>query len=347
MNRLAPYFSLAAERRASDLHLRSGVAPRLRVDGDLTTVPHSAPIIDADILEFHRQHRGSRPFNHDDFAVELDGSSWRVNASNNQTGPALIARLVPRDIPSLDEIGVPSSFLDKIHQLRGVHLITGTTGSGKTTTLAAVIRHLANLPIKIITLEDPIEQRHAQNSPADIQQREFGLHFHDYPEAIRAALRQDPDVLLVGEMRDQATIRAVLTAAETGHMVISTMHNETARDAVSRILDACPMEAQSEHRCLVAKQLATCIAQQLVKRIGRGRVAVCEALVVSHAVAALIREGKIDRLQDEILRGNKEGMVSFTVALGNRYRSGVLTREAARNAAPDPKHFDLLFPQAV
>jgi twitching motility protein PilT len=344
MSRIAPLFSLALNKKASDLHLRAGVAPRLRVDGDIMTVPDFGAVNGEELISFHEQYRRGRPFNHDDFAVELEGCLWRVNASDNQTGPALIVRLVPPRIPSLEEIGLPPAFIEKIHQLRGVHLITGTTGSGKTTTLAAVVRHLSQLPIKIITLEDPIEQKHPQNANADIQQRELGQHFQNYPDAIRSALRQDPDVLLVGEMRDQATIRSVLTAAETGHMVISTMHNETAKDAVTRILDSCPSDAQAEHRGLVAKQLVTCVAQQLVKQQSGGRTAACELLVVTQAVASLIRDGKLDRLQDEIVRGGKDGMVSLTAALGQRFRSGHLSRERARDAAPDPKHFDVLFP---
>jgi twitching motility protein PilT len=346
MNRLTPFFTIALERGASDLHLRAGVVPRVRVDGEIALLEEFGKLDGADLLTFHAAHRRGRTFNHDDFAFEANGSLWRANASENQTGPALIVRLVPPHIPSLEEIGLPMAFLENIGRLRGVHLITGTSGSGKTTTLTALIRHLSRLPIKIITLEDPIEQLHAQDTRADVQQRELGQHFANYPDAIRAALRQDPDVLLVGELRDHATIRAVLTAAETGHMILATMHNETAKDAITRILDACPTDAQAEHRGLVAKQLVTCIAQQLVKRENGGRVAACELLIVTQAVSTLIREGKMDRLQDEIVRGAKEGMVSMTTALGLRFRSGHFSRDAARAAAPDLKHFDLLFPKS-
>lgn len=345
MSRFPVLFATAVAQRASDLHLRAGSAPRIRVNGDLRPINGQAPLTPDEIRAFHLFHRPGLAFNHDDFAFEHGGCSWRANASENDTGPALIIRLIPSSLGTLEEIGVPPAFTSKIQELRGLHLITGATGSGKTTTLAAVVRFLARLPIKIITLEDPIEQRHSQNLVADIQQREFGRDFSSYPAAIRAALRQDPDVILIAEMRDHETIRSALTAAETGHMVFSTLHNESAKDAITRIVDACADNLKTEHRALVAKQLVTCIAMQLVKRRAGGRIAVFELMVVTHAIAGLIRDGKTDRLQDEILRGTRDGMVAMNTALVDLVRNGSISREVARQASPDIKNFDILFPQ--
>jgi twitching motility protein PilT len=343
MTLIADILQHAVNTRASDIHLRAQVAPRFRIDGKLA-VSELPPIPGHALLAFHSEKRPSAVFNHDDFAFEMHGQSWRANASDNLNGPALIIRQIMANVPPLGKLGVPPEFTRRIQQMSGLHLLTGPTGCGKSTTLAAVVRFLAQQPIKIIELADPIEHRHPQDLPADIQQRELGIHFTDYVSAVRAALRQDPDVLLIGEMRDKETIRAALTAASTGHMVFSTMHNETAPDAVRRLLEASYDNEQTEHRSMVAKELATCIAQQLVPLPTGGSMPIFELFVMTDATANLIRSGQVERLSDEIMRGEKHGMVSMTNALGTAVRAGTLPHAAARSAASDHKLFDLLVP---
>lgn len=345
MTQVPDLLQAAITAGVSDIHLLAGSDPRWRVSGELVFAPH--PIVStADLLAFHRDLRPNHEFNGDDFAFDLCGHSWRANGALTETGPKLTLRLIPATLPNIFELGLPQQYIKQLDRLNGLHLVTGPTGSGKTTTLAAIIRHLARLPITIITLEDPIEQKHPTNLPGLIYQRELGRHFTRFgDEVMRGTLRQDPDVILFGELRDRESVRAALTAAETGHMVFATLHNETTRDAVSRLLDACSDDGQSEHAAQVAKQLNTVLAQRLVRTRDNRRTLALEYLAMTNPCRKHVRDRSYERLPDEIERGSMLGMISLTRALVNLVRAKKVTREVAIRSAPDPTFFESLLPE--
>lgn len=337
--------SAAINAAVSDVHLQATSPCRWRVNGHIKSIPATAPLAADTITDWHQSLRPGTPFNGDDFSVQRAGRVWRVNACLSSAGPKLTLRLVPSVIPALETIGLPAKYISELDRLRGFHLVTGPTGSGKSTTLAAIIQRLSERPINIVTLEDPIEYRHSCDCSALITQRELGVHFQSFADdALRGALRQDPDVILFGELRDRASVRAALTAAETGHMVLATLHNDTAADAVSRILDACADDAKTEHAAQVSKQLGTVLAQRLVRTRDDKRVAAIEYMNVTPAVRTIIRQGHDSKLPDEIERGANHGMVSLSRSLAELVRSRIVLRDEARLHAPNLQIFDTYCP---
>jgi len=272
--------------------------------------------------------------NHDVGSLSHKGERFRFIHYRSEEGPILELRHLPKAIPTLADLGTPAAFQDLIGSDHGLIIVTGKTGEGKSTTLAAAIDHL-NLSRddrKIITLEHPIEYRH-ESAKALVRQRELGRHFDAFPEAIEAAMRQDPDIIMIGEMRGAASMAAALTAAETGQLVLATLHTKDAAGSVSRILDGVPGSDVAEQ---LGGSLVAVLAQQLVPTIAGGLVAAYELLTTSTAVANCIREKRIDHLRDEIRRGQNRGMVSMDSALEALVRCGRVGKAAALRRASQP-----------
>ena len=266
-----------------------------------------------------------------------DLGRYRVNAYRQRGSVAMAFRLVGTKIPAPEELGVPESVVDLYQRKRGLILVTGPTGSGKSTTLAAIIDKINNnRDSHVITLEDPIEYLH-QHKMAMVNQREIGLDSENYANALRAALREDPDVILVGEMRDFETISVAITAAETGHLVLSTLHTIGAASTVDRVIDVFPPHQQQQIRVQFANVLEAVISQQLIPTAdGRGRVAAFEVLHANHAVRNLIREGKSHQLASVMQTNRKLGMITMDDAIIQLYYEGKIEREMAVQFAQDP-----------
>lgn len=263
---------------------------------------------------------------------------YRVNAYKQRGSVAIALRLVGTQVPSPESLGVPSSVVDLYQRKRGLVLVTGPTGSGKSTTLAAIIDKVNNnRECHVITLEDPIEYLH-QHKMSMVNQREIGLDSQSYANALRAALREDPDVILVGEMRDFETISVAITAAETGHLVLSTLHTIGAASTVDRVIDVFPPYQQQQIRVQLANVLEAVISQQLIPRTdGKGRVAAFEVLHANHAVRNLIREGKSHQLMSVMQTNRKAGMIAMDEAIMQLFYDGKIDREMAIQFAQDPE----------
>jgi twitching motility protein PilT len=323
--------SLCISRRASDLHLSSGVPAMLRVDGNL--IPLSEQVlahddIHAALMTIMSSTQQSN-FEHHlecDFALDLSAvSRFRVNVFQQARGVSAVFRVIPNHIPSLQALHAPIIFSQLMHSPRGLVLVTGPTGSGKSTTLAAMLHALnQSQPKHIITLEDPIEFVHTPQQCL-IQQREVGMHTHSFANALRAALREDPDVILVGELRDLETIRLAITAAETGHLVLGTLHTSSAAKTMDRIVDVFPAEEKDMVRSMLSESLNAVISQVLCKRNdGEGRVAAYEVLMGTPAVRNLIREGKVAQLYSAIQTGRAVGMQTLDQSLSMLVQQGLI-----------------------
>ncbi len=309
---------------ASDLHVTSGVAPMVRVHGNLQPIPDYGPVSDEDvraILETLVPDRQSlERFWSDwelDFARTVPGlTRFRVNACLQRGNVKLSLRALPIRIPTLDELNLPPVLKHLTGRTKGLVLVCGPTGSGKSTTLAAMINHINRTYNRmIVTVEDPIEYLH-QDGTSVIVQREVGSDTKGFPSALRHALRQDPDVILVGEMRDQETISLAITAAETGHLVLSTLHANSTSEAVDRMVDVFPPMQQSQIRVQLAMSLAAIIYQLLLPRAdGKGRVAACEVLVATTAIRNLVRQGKAEQILSYLQTGRDQGMQTFEHAV--------------------------------
>jgi twitching motility protein PilT len=299
---------------ASDLHITVGQPPVLRLHGRLqklkTKVLEPADTmglmksITPDRCQQEFQESGSTDFG---FAFG-DQARFRVSVFRQRGNVAIVLRQIPVDLLSMDDLGVPDIFRELIMRPRGLILVTGPTGSGKSTSLAAMVDHINNtVDHHIITIEDPIEFYH-NHKKSTVNQREVGVDVTSFAEAIRRALRQDPDVILVGELRDLETIEAAITAAETGHVVFGTLHTSSAAGTINRIIDVFPTSQQDQIRTQLASSIIGILAQQLIPRIGGGRVAAFETLVVTPGIANLIRENKVFRITSAIQTGSKHGM---------------------------------------
>jgi twitching motility protein PilT len=310
---------LTKERGASDLHLVAGAPPTLRVNGRLTRLEGMPPLTREemhgllyDVLTDEQKARFEAT--HDlDFSLELAGvGRFRVNAFMQRLGEGMVLRLIPSKIRTLDDLEMPPVLQDLAMMDRGLVLVTGPTGSGKSTTLAAMVNHMnEHREHHIITIEDPIEFVHAPRK-CNINQREVGPHTQSFASALRSALREDPDVILVGEMRDLETIAQAITAAETGHLVLSTLHTNSAPQTVSRIVDVFPPHQQEQVRVQLAEALLGVIAQTLIPTLdGKGRVAALEIMVATPAVRNMIRENKVHQLPSAIQTGARDGMQSL------------------------------------
>lgn len=334
---------VAKDAGASDLHITVGVPPKMRVNGHLITMdfprmlpPDTSQLL-SEIMNEKQREKFEEKGEHDmSFSIPNFGR-FRVNAYKQRGSVAIALRLVGTQVPSPEVLGVPDSVIDLYQRKRGLVLVTGPTGSGKSTTLAAIIDKINNnRECHVITLEDPIEYLH-QHKLAMVNQREIGLDSQSYANALRAALREDPDVILVGEMRDFETISVAITAAETGHLVLSTLHTIGAASTVDRVIDVFPPHQQQQIRVQFANVLEAIVSQQLIPRADDlGRVAAFEVLHANHAVRNLIREGKSHQLMSVMQTNRKAGMIAMDEAIQQLYRDGKIDREMAIQFAQDP-----------
>lgn len=333
----------AKEAGASDLHITVGVPPKIRVNGQLITMdygkmlPGDTNALLDQIMNEKQRAKFEEAGEHDmSFSIPNLGR-YRVNAYKQRGSVAIALRLVGTQVPSAEFLGIPPSVIDLYQRKRGLVLVTGPTGSGKSTTLAAIIDKINNnREAHVITLEDPIEYLH-QHKLSMVNQREIGLDSQSYASALRAALREDPDVILVGEMRDFETISVAITAAETGHLVLSTLHTIGAASTVDRVIDVFPPHQQQQVRVQFANVLEAVISQQLIPNAdGTGRVAAFEVLHANHAVRNLIREGKSHQLMTVMQTNRKLGMIAMDEAIMQLYREQKITKEQAIQFAQDP-----------
>jgi twitching motility protein PilT len=330
----------AIERRASDLHLSAGEPPMVRIHGDLVRIDHpplSAEETHAMIFEVmsDKQRRHFQENLEVDFAYTLgERARFRVNVFMQQRGEGAVFRQIPDEIPRMDALGLPAGLQPLIHAEKGLVLVTGPTGSGKSTTLAAMLDAVnETMAGHILTLEDPIEFVH-KSKKSLVNQREIGLQSKSFSNALRSALREDPDVILVGELRDLETISLALTAAETGHLVFGTLHTASAPKTIDRIIDVFPPEQQAQIRTMLSETLLGVVTQMLVKTRSGGRRAAVEILLGNAATRNLIREGKTHQLPSVMQVGGKHGMQTLEAALLQLVQSGVITPEEARARHP-------------
>ncbi|MDT8319071.1 MAG: type IV pilus twitching motility protein PilT [Xanthomonadales bacterium] len=342
---IAELLAFAVKNNASDLHLSSGLPPMIRVDGDIRRL--TLPALDTAQLQeliystMSDQHRRDFEANLEvDYSYAVQGlARFRVNCFHHDRGVGGAFRTIPDAVWTLEDIGAPPIFRDIIDAPRGLILLTGPTGSGKSTTLAAMIDHL-NTQVEghVLTIEDPIEFVH-KSKKCVINQREIHRDTHGFNQALRAALREDPDIILVGEMRDIETIRLALTAAETGHLVFSTLHTSSAPKTIDRIIDVFPAGEKSMVRSMLSESLRSVITQTLLKRIGGGRVAAWEIMVATPAIRNLIREDKVAQMYSAIQTGQNTGMQTLDQALEALVSRGIINKIQAARRAVDKKMF--------
>ncbi len=335
----------------SDLHLKVGTSPLYRVHGELTLDAGSAPLETADTERALRdllpdEHK-LEEFDQDhevDFSYEIEGvARYRVNAFQQRGAISLVCRAIPHKISSIEDLALPDVVRELAEEERGIVLLTGTTGSGKSTTLAAMIDHMNNTMSKhIVTIEDPIEFVHTDKRSA-INQREVGMDTASFKRALRRVLRQDPDVILVGEMRDEETVQTALSAAETGHLVLSTIHTVDATESINRMLDFFPPHQHQQARSMIAGTVRGVISQRLVPGADGGRVAVCEILRMTGRVRDMIVDpDQTGKLVEVITSGAYYGMQTFDQALFGHVKAGRVTFEDAMRVASSPHDFKLL-----
>jgi len=320
----------AADKGASDLHLSAGEPPLLRVHGDLVRIEHPA-VTPAQVTELVNSimsdaQRATFEAEHEvDFACELEGKGrFRVNVFVHSRGPGAVLRTIPTQIPALDTLHMPPVLKELCTRERGLVLVTGPTGSGKSTTLAAMVDVINQTwDAHILTIEDPIEFVHPPKRCL-VNQREVGPHTNSFSNALRSALREDPDVILIGEMRDLETISLALTAAETGHLVFGTLHTSSAPKTIDRIIDVFPAGQQGQIRTMLSESLEAVVAQTLLKKKGGGRVAACEVLIGTPAVRNLIREGKLHQITSMMQTGQRLGMQTLDMGLADLVKRGLI-----------------------
>lgn len=337
--------AFCAKQKASDLHLSAGLPPMIRVDGDIRRV--NVPAMEHkevhalvyDIMN-DKQRRDYEEFLEVDFSFELPGlARFRVNAFNQNRGAGAVFRLIPSLVLTLDELGMGEVFRNLAMMQRGLILVTGPTGSGKSTTLAAMIDYVNERKnAHILTIEDPIEFVH-ESKKCLVNQREVHRDTLGFSEALRSALREDPDIILVGELRDLETIRLALTAAETGHTVFGTLHTTGAAKTVDRIVDVFPAEEKSMVRSMLSESLQGVVSQMLMKKEGGGRIAAHEIMIGTPAIRNLIREDKIAQMYSAIQTGAVHGMQTLDQSLKQLIAKGLITKEVAREKAKQPENF--------
>jgi len=342
---IAELLAFSAKNKASDLHLSSGQPPIIRVDGDIKRI--NLPEIDAetvlkmiyDIMN-DAQRKTYEERLEVDFSFDIPSvARFRVNAFNQDRGPAAVFRTIPSVVLSLDELMAPSVFREICMKPRGLVLVTGPTGSGKSTTLAGMIDYINERQHShILTIEDPIEFVH-QSKRCLINQRELHKDTHSFDAALRSALREDPDIILVGELRDLETIRLAMTAAETGHLVFATLHTSSAPKTIDRIVDVFPGDEKSMARSMLSESLQAVITQTLLKRVGGGRVAAHEIMLGSSAIRNLIREDKVAQMYSMIQTGQSEGMQTLDQCLESLVRQRQITPGDARLRAVEKSKF--------
>jgi twitching motility protein PilT len=343
-------FRRMCELKASDLHISSSVAPLVRKDGEMCRLHDAAGPLSSDMIltllneimpavnqaEFEARHDT-------DFAYEIAGlARFRANVFMDRQGVGAVFRVIPSKILTAEQLGLSPHVLDLCKLTKGLVLVTGPTGSGKSTTLCAMIDYInRNRTDHIITIEDPIEFVH-QNQKCLINQREVHNHTRSFKDALRAALREDPDVLLVGELRDLETIAIAIETAETGHLVFGTLHTTTAASTVDRVIDQFPADRQAQIRVMLSESLRGVIAQTLCRKIGGGRVAALEVLLTNGAISNLIREGKTFQIPSMMQVGRAQGMVSLNDALAELVKKGLVAPEEAVLRAVDKAGLEML-----
>ncbi len=335
------------ETNASDMHISAGIKPMARINGDLAPVPGTR-VLTSDISQYlvtsmmTKDQRAKF-----ELELELDFSfgrrglgRYRVNAFHERGDVSAALRRIPDGPPSLDPLGLPRVVGTFAHLKQGLVLVTGPTGSGKSTTLAALIGKInRERNVHVITIEDPIEYVHTHEQSI-VQQREVGRDTSDFAQALRSSLREDPDVILIGEMRDLETISAAVSAAETGHLIFATLHTNSAAQAIDRIIDAFPPHQQTQIRLQLAASLEAVVSQRLVPLIDGGRVCVAEVLIANAAVRNLIRDSKTHQLEPTMHAGVKDGMVIFDMRLAELVRERRVSHEVAMTYSMDPRSFN-------
>jgi twitching motility protein PilT len=329
------------EKGASDLHLSSGLPPLLRIHGDLARTEHPALAPDdvtalVNTIMTEKQREVFQAEHEVDFACELPGKGrFRVNVFVHSRGPGAVLRTIPTQIPSLDSLQMPHILKELCTRERGLIVVTGPTGSGKSTTLAAMVDVINQTwDAHILTVEDPIEFVHPPKRCL-VNQREVGPHTGSFSNALRSALREDPDVILIGEMRDLETISLALTAAETGHLVFGTLHTSSAPKTIDRIIDVFPAGQQGQIRTMLAESLEAVVAQTLLKKKGGGRVAAAEILIGVPAVRNLIRENKLHQIPSMMQTGQRVGMQTLEMGLADLVKRGLIDPPPAPRPGPN------------
>ena len=337
---------ISVEQKASDLHLVPRLPPTLRIDGDLVSVKDTAPLTAENIKQYMYSVMTQDQKQDFETLLECDMSlsvpsigNYRVNIRHELWGIGAVLRIIPEDIPPFEKLGLPSAFKTLLSLRHGMILVTGATGSGKSTTLAAMVDYInAMHTCNIITIEDPIEFIY-KNKKSLISQRQVRRDTHDISTALRSALRQDPDVLLLGEMRDLESIRLALTAAETGHLVLTTLHASSAPLSISRIVDIFPTEEKNRVRNLLAETIQAVICQTLVKRSTGGRVPAFEIMLAVPAIRHLIREDKISHMTMTIQTSGNLGMCTMDQYLQGLVAKNIITSAVARSTASSQEWF--------
>jgi twitching motility protein PilT len=342
---IAELLAYSVKNKASDLHLSSGLPPMIRVDGDLRRL--NVPALDnrqlTELLYSTMSDHQRRDFEANlevDFSYAVKGlARFRVNCFHNDRGVGGAFRTIPMAVWTLEDLGAPPSFKEIINVPRGLILVTGPTGSGKSTTLAAMVDHLnETVAGHILTIEDPIEFVHTSRKCL-INQREVHRDTHGFNQALRSALREDPDIILVGEMRDIETIRLALTAAETGHLVFATLHTSSAAKTIDRIIDVFPAGEKAMVRSMLSESLRAVIAQTLLKRYTGGRIAAHEIMIATPAIRNLIREDKVAQMYSAIQTGQNVGMHTLDQFMEGLVNRGLVSKQEAGRKAVDRKLF--------
>jgi twitching motility protein PilT len=337
---MAELLTMGVKQGASDLHIAAGMPPLLRIDGDLLRMQDMSIMDAATTKDYIYSVMNKDQQSEFETALEIDFATavagiarYRVNAFHQANGPAAVFRVIPEKIPTLDQLEMPPVFKELLSLPNGLILVTGPTGSGKSTTLAAMVQYInANQSNHIITIEDPIEFTHA-SAQSLINQREIHRDTHDFAAALRSALREDPDVILLGEMRDLETIRLALTAAETGHLVMATLHTSSAPRAISRIIDVFDTGEKNIIRNMLSESFQAVICQSLVKKVGGGRVPAFEIMLGTPAIRNLIREDKIAQMYTAIQTSGNVGMCTLDQYLQGLIERQLITVETAREVA--------------
>ncbi|MFZ2315049.1 MAG: type IV pilus twitching motility protein PilT [Gammaproteobacteria bacterium] len=337
---LSELLTLSVKLKASDLHLAPGLVPRLRIDGDLRPIENEAPLTPEALkaliygeMSQEQQQEFEKNFEIDFATVVPSVARFRVNVFYQADGIAAVFRTIPEAIPTLDELQLPPVFKELLNLPNGLILVTGPTGSGKSTTLAAMVDYInQEQSSHIITIEDPIEFKHTSKKCL-VNQRQVHRDTHDFSNALRSALREDPDVILLGEMRDLETIRLALTAAETGHLVMATLHTSSAPRTINRIVDVFPAGEKEMIRNMLSESLQAVICQTLVKKVGGGRAAALEIMLGTPAIRNLIREDKVSQMMTAIQTGADVGMCTLDQYLQNLVTAGVIDLPTAHAAA--------------
>jgi twitching motility protein PilT len=342
---IAELLTFSVKNGASDLHLSAGMPPMIRVDGDMRKV--NVPAMDHktvhglvyDIMN-DKQRKDYEEFLETDFSFEIpDLARFRVNAFNHNRGAGAVFRTIPSEILSLEDLGTPPIFKTIADTPRGLVLVTGPTGSGKSTTLAAMMDYINNKAYAhVLTIEDPIEFVH-ESKKCLINQREVHRDTLGFNEALRSALREDPDIILVGELRDLETIRLALTAAETGHLVFGTLHTSSAAKTIDRVIDVFPAAEKTMVRSMLSESLRAVIAQNLMKKNGGGRIAAWEIMIGTPAIRNLIREDKVAQMYSSIQTGTATGMITMDQYLQDLLARGLISKHDARAKAVNKETF--------